>query len=306
MQERKKKMISIAIIILLLPYVLTVFIKGDGTFAVVSMQVDADINVKVAGKEKEVMWQEFLVGVLAKEVPCDFDIEAMKAQAVITRTRLLSEQNNNEKYVFDEVYYTMDQISEKWKSNDVVKVYSDLTRAVEETENEVLKYNDEFAKTPYHLLNNGKTRDGNEVFLSTEYPYLASVECQLDIENEKEINTKTVTYKELEKALELEKQEEWCYEDIEIVTKDKAGYVVDVNVKGNTINGEVFRRALLLKSSVFSFQEDGDKLKITTQGIGHGVGMSQNTAHHMALEGKTYEEILLHFYSGTEIKTINK
>lgn len=304
MRERSKRIISIAIIVVLLPYILTVFIKGEGAFPVQSSMVNTEVLVNVNGVETSVSWEMYLVGLLAKEIPEEYSLEAMKAQSVIIQTRLEIESSGDSSYVYQEECYSTEEIQTKW-GNQSVEYYNLLVEAVQDTYGMMLEYNGTLASTPYHILNTGMTRSGNEVFDSEEYSYLTNVSCPLDIEAEDEITMFTIAYDDLkdqlEEALEIEFEEMFIYEDFEIVSLDEAGYVLSVGIQGNIISGEVFRTTLALKSSAFSFQEQDGVLKITTEGVGHGLGLSQNTAHYMGLEGKSYEEIIQYFYPGTEI-----
>lgn len=290
-----------------MPYILTVFIKGEGALLVQSSYVNNQVTVVYQGNEMEVTWDEFLVGVLAREIPEEYAYEAIKAQAIIIQTRLALEAEEDEDFVYDVEFYNTDDIQNKWENNSV-EIYSQLVSAIEETRGMTLEYNGELASTPYHLLNTGMTRDGNEVLGSEAYGYLVSVSCPLDVKAETELNILTIGYEELQEILEEEIEGEWeeelVFEDIQIISEDAAGYVLSIEVQGNTISGELFRTTLGLKSSAFFMQEYDEKLKITTKGSGHGLGLSQNTAYYMALEGKTYDEILSYFYPGTEI-TVN-
>ena len=97
----------------------------------------------------------------------------------------------------------------------------------------------------------------------------------------------------------------------QITSQDSAGYVTGVKVGEETLNGETFRDTYGLLSSCFELQEFEGKMRVTTKGIGHGLGMSQNTANEMAkegyifkAEGKKYNEILQYFYEGTEMKEV--
>ena len=120
---------------------------------------------------------------------------------------------------------------------------------------------------------------------SEDYPYLKIVDCPLDIESKEQIQTITIDDM-----------------DAEVTGVDTAGYVLSVRVGNDTVSGEEFRTNYHLASSCFSFQKYDGKLRITTRGIGHGLGLSQYTANQMAKEGKSMEEILAHFFEGTELK----
>lgn len=304
MKERNKRVISTIIIVILLPYILTVFIRGEGVFIVQTASGNEQVEVEINGVIMSVTWEEYLIGLLAKEIPEEYSLEAMKAQAIIVRTRLAVESGGNEDYIYQDDFYSTEEIQLKWES-DSVTIYNQLIEAVEETDEMILQYEGELASTPYHILNTGTTRNGNEVLASEEYPYLTSVSCPLDITAEAEITMTTITYGELTQILEDEMEiileEELVFDDIQVNVRDEAGYVLSVEIQGNVISGELLRTTLGLKSSAFSLQEVDGELKITTEGVGHGLGLSQNTAHYMGLEGKTYKEILTYFYPGTEL-----
>ena len=152
---------------------------------------------------------------------------------------------------------------------------------------EVETYDGRPARTSFFRLSNGSTRDGQEVLGGEEYPYLKIMECPLDIEAPEQIQTVTIDDM-----------------DAEISACDTAGYVLTVRVGNDSISGEEFRTNYHLASSCFTFQKYNGKLRITTRGVGHGLGMSQYTANEMAKEGKTAPEILGYFFEGTEIKEV--
>ncbi len=301
MSEYSKKVISIAIIIILLPYIITVFIRGEGVFPVSSSFVNTQVYVEQNGVEVLITWEEYLIGILAKEIPVEYSFEAMKAQAIIIRTRLAVESDGDDDYVFQDDFYSTEDIQQKWGNNSL-EMYNQLVEVIEETEGVTLQYYGELASTPYHQLNTGMTRDGGEVLDSEDYGYLVSVSCPLDLQAEEEITVSVISYEEVIEQLGLESiSESLVFSDFEISERDIAGYVLEVSIQGNIISGELFRTELGLKSSAFSFQDADGELQITTEGSGHGLGLSQNTAHYMGLEGKSFEEIIAYFYPGTEI-----
>ena len=88
---------------------------------------------------------------------------------------------------------------------------------------------------------------------------------------------------------------------IEIVSRDAAEYVTKIKVAGETYDGEQFRHALELPSACFTITEIDDHVRIVARGMGHGFGLSQNTAEKLAKEGYGYREILAYFYKGAVI-----
>lgn len=212
----------------------------------------------------------------------------MKAQAVIVRTTIYKKiEEQGEKAVMTERFFTKSDMKNQWGRSAFQKNYKKLERVWNETDGQVVMYNGQLAMVPFHQLSNGKTRIGKEVLGTDEYPYLQMKECPKDVEADGQMESKLI------KAA-----------GAQITSQDSAGYVTGVKVGEETLNGETFRDTYGLLSSCFELQEFEGKMRVTTKGIGHGLGMSQNTANEMAKEGKKYDEILQYFYEGTEMKEV--
>ena len=188
--------------------------------------------------------------------------------------------------------------------------YKKYTGAVRETDDAVLFYGETYAWTPFHQSSCGMTRSAEEVVGTEEYPYLRAKECPLDKEADDEIQVFTYHYAEIQElcrdflVAEDEKEQAeagYAFDDFEIQSRDSAGYVKSLRIGNTVCTGDQFRDALSLPSSAFSFSESGEEMKITTTGIGHGLGMSQWTANEMAKEGSSWEEILQFFFEGTTV-----
>ena len=200
----------------------------------------------------------------------------------------------------------MEELEQKG-GEDYKTYYKELRRAMEETENQVLFYQGNYAWTPFHQSSSGMTRSAQEVTGEENFPYLAVRECPLDKEANDEMQILELPYKEVQTkcqpflvAVEEEQAgKTYTFPDFEILSYDSAGYVAELRIGETVCTGDQFRDALSLSSSAFSLQEGEEGLKITTMGNGHG--MSQWTANEMAKEGKTYEEILQFFFEGTEL-----
>lgn len=270
------------IIIMLLPYVVTVFVNGNGVLKI--EEADSPyITVERDGETKEMTMDEYGIGVLAKEIDADCGIETLKAQAVLIRTSIyktLQEEGTNT--VLTKNYWTRNQMETNWGSESYSENYDKMKEAWSSTKGVVLIYEGNLALTPYHKLSNGKTRSGNEVFGSESYPYLKVKDCPEDLKAEEAITTSII-------------QET----GLQVLTQDSAGYVTKVKCGTEEIQGEEFRSTYHLISSSFVLEDFDGNTKVTTQGIGHGLGMSQYTAEIMERDGKTYQEILNYFFEGT-------
>lgn len=163
MLQKFKKIGSLLIIIVLLPYIITIFINGEN--------IRADKNTAL---------DEYCIGVLAKEVSSDYQDEMLKAQAVIVRTTIYSEIKNLNKDLL-----VKPDIDTSW--------YKKLKEIWKETEGQVLLYNNELALLPFHQLSNGKTRSGQEVLESDAYPYLQVRDCPKDVGSDLHMQTKILS-----------------------------------------------------------------------------------------------------------------
>lgn len=268
MWNRIKKIISMIIIIVLLPYIITVFANGK------ALQTSGEIS------KKDKILQDYCIRRLAQEVSSDYEKEMLKVQAVLTRTTIYKKIEEQGEGIFESEEFNEDmQVDTKW--------YQVLKQVWEETDGEVVMYGEELALVPFHKLSNGKTRSGKEVLGSDKYPYLQVIECPVDVEAEGQMASTFIPV-----------------EGVTVKARDSAGYALEVQVGEEVCNGESFRDAYQLDSSCVEVQAFEGRTRVITKGIGHGLGMSQNAANEMAKEGKNYHEILQFFFAGTEIKEV--
>ena len=314
-EQKFKSIAAFLIILILLPYIVSVFVNGADVRE--DAGEDFYVKVKVPDAEEadgvtEIRWTDYLAGILAEEISEECEPETLMAHAVLIRTQIYRTLEDSEDKILVESYLSRDEMEDKWGAENYGKYYEKYVRAVEETDDTVVMYGDAYAWTPFHQSSNGMTRSAAEVLGSNDYPYIAVRECPLDKEADDEIQTFTFSYTEIQSLcrdfLVAEEDEDkaaqgYTYDDFEVRSCDSAGYVSELRI-GNTIcTGDQFRDALSLPSSAFSFsEEDDDNIKITTTGKGHGLGMSIWTADQMAKEGKTFEEILAFFFEGTELR----
>lgn len=315
MKQKVKSAAAFLIILILLPYIVSVFVNGtdrrdagkqENSFVRVNT-TDTKGNVKTI----EIGWTEYLAGMLAAEMLKNSEAEAMKAQAVLIRTNIYRELSEGEDKILDSGYLTREEMQEKWGAAEAQEQYRQCIRAVEETDNIVLWYQDAYPWLPFHQSSNGMTRSAEEVLSSKDYPYLTVKECPSDKEADDEIGMFSFSYDEIQEecrdflvaaAGEEEAKKGYSFEDFEICSRDSAGYVQELRIGTTVCTGDQFRDALSLPSSDFSLSAGENKLIITTTGRGHGLGMSLWTANEMAKEGKSYEEILDFFFEGTTLK----
>ncbi|QUO31443.1 hypothetical protein KFE17_11295 [Faecalicatena sp. Marseille-Q4148] len=285
--HRYGQLFSTVVAIILLPYIVTVFINGPAVLTGAEVGEDY-LFVEVDGKSREIPVEEYAIGILAREIPVTYEKEALEAQAVMLRTRMYKQITEEGKSsIFTDKYFEEKEMRKQWGRVKYEEYRAALRDVWQATEGQVLTYRDVLITTPFHQLSNGRTRSGNEVFGGEGYPYLQIRECPKDVEAIDQTQTMLI-----EKG------------DYEVLSTDSAGYVLQIREGEKTMTGEEFRQEKGLASACFALQEYEDKIRVTTQGNGHGIGLSQNMANEMAKEGKTHEEILAYFFADTVIREV--
>ena len=242
--------------------------------------------------------QEYLTGVLLCEMPSDFEVEALKAQAVAARTFVLYRKENGSKHPDADIctstsccqgYLNPDSyILAGGNTMTVLRMHD----AVCATGEEVLLYDGSVIEATYFSSSGGRTEDAQAVWGSA-VPYLKSVNS----DEQDTTYTSEMDKRDFCTALGLQAGE--VHIDEPIYTQ--GGGIAEVNINGEDFTGLELRRRLRLRSTQISFYVGKDKVQIVTNGYGHRVGMSQYGADAMAVAGNDYRQILTHYYSGVTI-----
>lgn len=288
----------------------------------------AHIPVYLSEEERIVQLplEAYVRGVVAAEMPADFHIEALKAQALAARTYIIDRvarqdfsdmvelfgEEAKEAWVSDtvqhQVFYTEDRLRENWGARYDEKI-SRVNQAVNETKGKVLTYDGRPIVAAFFSTSNGKT-ENSEDYWEAAYPYLRSVDSSWDKDAPSYKGDPVVlTIAQLAQKLEQYTGKpvavsastgspDW----IDVVSKTEGGNVAKVKIGDQTYTGREVREALDLRSSDFSWKIEGDRVTFETRGYGHGVGMSQWGANLMAEEGKTAEDIVAHYYQGVRVE----
>lgn len=253
----------------------------------------------------EMNLEDYILGVVAAEMPASFELEALKAQAVAARTfAIYKKETRNEEYdvikgVSDQAYNTKEEMQKKWQEN-YQKNYEKIAKSIEETKGEILTFEDQVIESFYFSMSNGYTEKCELVF-QQELPYLKSVESSWDNENLNNYEvTKTFSKSEFCTLLNISNCEKINITDI---NRTESGRVYNLKINDILFKGTKLRQLLTLRSTDFDIKVE-ENITITTRGSGHGVGMSQYGANGMAKEGASYQEILKYFYQNVEITKI--
>ncbi|WP_163580487.1 stage II sporulation protein D [Gracilibacillus saliphilus] len=281
----------------------------------ISLESPFDVHVlrTESNEVEQVPLEEYVTHVVASEMPADFEIEALKAQALAARTfivRFLMQQNREElaggadvkDTVEHQVYKNTDELRQVWGSDYHWKI-DKITEAVAATQGQIITYSNEPITASFFSTSNGYT-ENSEDYWTNQLPYLRSVESPWDEEiSPKFIDQKIFTVAELEDKLNINLSN--SVEDFQL-TRTESKRVDTATIGGETFSGRDIRDYLQLPSSDFTITRKDDHYVFTTKGNGHGVGMSQYGANGMAQEGKNYEEIIEHYYQGVQVSTLEQ
>lgn len=308
MKEKIKEILMFLIIILLLPYVCSILFSGKSLEAeAVSQQQGSYVETEHDGITELLNVEEYLVGVVAAQMPVNYELEALKAQAVAARTyvyKIMDGRNTIGSNELKQEFMSIEDMERVWGYEKVQEYRDKIEAAVEGTKGICMTYQSEYIETPFHAVSNGRTRNGQEAFGDENYQYLKSAENGLDLEAENYLKIVTeephVLIEKLETWLDIEISGDNFMDIFIIEERDSADYVNRVKIDGTSCNGEEVRKCLSLNSSCFTCEEFEGKIRIITKGLGHGIGMSQYGAQRQAMDGKTYIEILSYYYQNID------
>ena len=271
------------------------------------------------GEIREMLLEEYILGVVAGEMPASYALEALKAQVVAARTYTLYSiqhggcQTNPKADICTsssccQTYRTEAQMHKTWGPRYTYN-YSLLAKAVMDTAGEVMLYKGKVIDAMYHGASGGWTENSENVY-SNAIPYLRSVESAHEIGSRQ---TGQVVYARatfVEKVNDARPNAHLKAEDLESQVKAlslyPSGRVEKLQLGEDVITGKTARKIFGLDSSMFTVEITADEVIFHTKGFGHGVGMSQAGANGMAADGATYKEILLHYYTGVSIGVIGQ
>lgn len=246
---------------------------------------------------KELSINDYLIGVVGCEMPASFNYEAIKAQAIASRTFAYNYLKENTIYITKtaQCYLDNNQLKDKWKEN-YDKYYKIIEDSIYSTDKEVITYDNKIIKSYYFAISNGKTSNAVSVF-NEELPYLSVVDSSFDSNVNKFEVINTYSYENFCNTLKINP----CVININNIVRDESNRITSLFINDIQYEGTNIRKLLNLRSTDFDIKLDENAITITTRGYGHGVGMSQYGANYLASIGYTYKDILKYYYKNTEI-----
>lgn len=262
-----------------------------------------------SNKVEQIALEDYVVGVVASEMPATFELEALKAQALTARTYIIKQMLDPGEIslpedaivtdsVMHQVFQSEEELKEKW-GKKYERQIAPIKKAVFETSGQVLTFDGMPITAAFFSTSNGYT-ESSEDYWQNEIPYLRSVPSNWDTVSPRFNSQKTLSVNEFERLLKVKLPRDGRSIG-EIVERTSGNRVAKVEIGGKKLTGREVREKLELHSSDFSWERSGDSIMIKTRGWGHGVGMSQYGANGMAKEGKSYQEIVRYYYRGVDI-----
>ena len=264
----------------------------------ISSNFEITLYIKENDEVIEIEFEDYIKQVTYAEVPTNFSDEAIKAQAISARSytyRKLQNKAHTEADMCTDINHC-----QAWKKADNSQEYKRISQLVEETSGKVAVHNDEVINAVYHASSGGYTEEAINVWNGSNVEYLQSVKS----DGEEKIMRNFETIVEISREEFFNKLKLKETEKIEILSRTDGKRVKEILIGKSIFTGNEIREIFNLRSSNFEVIEEDKKIKFVVKGYGHGVGLSQWGAQAMALEGKSYEEIIKHYYTGIEIKNI--
>lgn len=316
--------VALVIFILVLPATLVVVFKkteseaqhsAESVTKPIEIDNENDITVTVfRSKEErieEVPLEKYVAGVVASEMPAEFEKEALKAQALAARTYIVKQLLNATDIelpqgavvtdtMMHQAFHNEKELMEKWGKDYHWKMER-IQEAVMETSGLIITYEGEPIDASFFSTSNGYT-ENSEDYWTNSIPYLRSVASPWDKNSPRYFQEKQMSVAEFEQKLGIKLGDSPAIGTI--LERTSTNRVKKVNINGKMFTGRQIRELLELDSTDFTWKREGDQIIIQTKGWGHGVGMSQYGADGMAKEGKNYEQIVKYYYQGVEIVSL--
>lgn len=256
----------------------------------------------------EVPVEDYLKGVLPNEVLSNWPMEVLKAQAVASRSYALFERMRNAKQDFD---VSNDVLSQVYLGKSQANPRT--SQAVDATRGQVVTYDGQLVRAYFHSNSGGYTTGPEYNWNAVPHPVFKGVRSYYSSEGKYFQWEADISKTEIQQRLAAHGYSVGRVSSVAFMNRDASGRankVVITHAAGQlTLRGNDFRLIVggtkLRSLKDLKIREQGDVLKISGYGWGHGVGMCQWGAKKMADLGKNYREILQFYFAGTQIQSLS-
>ena len=258
-------------------------------------------NVKLlhskTGEVQELNMDEYLYGVVSAEMPANYEIEALKAQAIVARTYTIYKVQNKKHENADicddstccQAWVSKENRLERWEETKREENWNKIQQCVNETKGKIITYNNQPINAFFHANSGGTTELPVNVWGGSGLPYLQVVQTageegytqyssEVDLTQEELINKLKTKYEDIQIDFNND-------EDVKIIEHTDSNRVKTVKFGNHELSGVETRTLLGLKSTNFEIKKENNQIKFLVKGYGHGVGMSQTGANTMAKQG---------------------
>ena len=284
-----------------------------------------DVFVSRTEEVSTLSLEEYVVGVVAAEMPASFHLEALKAQSVLARTYAVAKLRDyggagtaaapdadiSDNPDFDQAWIDSDQMRDRWGFLGYWLNRGKIEEAVEATRGLVVTYEGDLIEAVYHSTSGGQTEDAADVW-GNPFPYLLSVSSPYEEHSPYSLTRHSFSWDMLAQrvgvsaALLMASLENPAIPAVEVTSLTDTGRVAQVTVGGREFTGRDIRQLLNLPSTWWEIEEDADGVTFWVRGFGHGVGMSQYGADGMAGQGYSFREIISHYYPGATLRSLEE
>lgn len=254
-------------------------------------------------------------GVVSAEMPADFELEALKAQAIVARTYTVykitqNQSKHGEAHICDDssccqAWITKEDRMARWDDDKREENWKKIVQAVNDTKGRIITYEGKPINAFFHSNSGGTTEMPVNVWGGTGYPYLQAVETagedayeQFSSELEISKDEFVSKIKEHYSDFEINFEDQNCFQILEYTS---GGRIKTIKIGNHNFSGVELRTLFSLKSANFIVTIKDENIRFEVKGYGHGVGMSQTGADSLAKQGYKCEDIIKHFYTGVEI-----
>jgi len=305
--------LSLLFLLILLPLMVVMFSN--------CVSVKTEIRLFLTGENRVITLEleEYIKGVVAAEMPANFHVEALKAQAVAARTVTVKrmkrfggpgysrkpEADLSDDFRESQAWLSKRELRKKWGLWGFSKNWARISRAVEETRGMILTYQGRPIDAVYHSTSGPRTENACDLW-GVDYPYLQSVVCPYCRHSLRYSEVKTVSLATLQEKLGLTDalKASGGWKLLRVETRTAGGRIKRFRLGEERLRGEDFRLKVGLNSANFQYRISGNSIRFQTIGYGHGVGMCQYGADGMAKVGRSFQQILTYYYQGVKLKRL--
>lgn len=308
MREKITIYFAALVMVLFIPYLVTVLIAGTTKRDTASLDLVNSgkvIRVEQEGEYQVYDLEEYLVGILAAQISPDYQLETIKAQAVIARTCLYKETEGYEQAdaaALTQTYLTEEERKELWGEKRYDEYNKIMEQAVLDTLGQTIRYEGAYIDAMYHSVSIGRTVSALEL-CGNDVPYLQAVDSPQDVEAKDYMQVLLLTPEELGEKFGVTLTMDNAAQALCVTQSTENGYVTELQVGEGSCTGEEAAKILGITSTNFYIEAlpESGTVRIVVLGKGHGMGLSQYGANCLAKAGKTYDEILKYYYTGVTV-----